>query len=276
MSNEDLRTAVGGLFWFHTIDLGNGVTTPGTPPNEVLERPHAFPDVRGRSVLDIGTWDGKYSFRAEQEGARRVVAMDHYAWCIDFAARDRYWASCRAAGELPDPDRDEQEFWHSDSTPGRQAFDLAKSSLHSAVEPLVGDFMTIDLDKLGVFDVVLFFGVLYHALEPFTALRRLRRVTGEVAAIETAAVRVPGREDADLLCFFPGDELGADYGNWYVPTEAALHAMCRAAGFRRVETRVGPPSLPRSPGAAIRARLRGRHQEPQPLQYYRAVVHAFP
>lgn len=69
------------ISWFHSIELGHGVVTPGTPPNVALERPGAFPDVRGRSVLDIGAWDGKYSFRAEQglhqlclaAGFRRVL-----------------------------------------------------------------------------------------------------------------------------------------------------------------------------------------------------------
>src|SRR5262249_8936967 len=154
--------------------------------------PGSFPEVQGRSVLDIGTWDGKYAFRAEQAGARRVVALDHYAWCVDFAERNRYWQSCEAEGVLPDPDRDNEEFWHADCMPGRRAFDLARKVLGSAVEPVVGDFMTLDLADLGVFDVVLYFGVLYHMREPLTALRRLRRVTGEVAAIETAAVRVLG------------------------------------------------------------------------------------
>jgi tRNA (mo5U34)-methyltransferase len=143
------------------------------------------------------------------------------------------------------------------------------------VEPVAGDFMTIDLENLGVFDVVLYFGVLYHMREPLTALRRLRQVTGQVAAIETAAVRVPGYDDLSLLAFYPGNELSADYGNWFAPTQAALHGLCRAAGFRSVETRVGPRTRPPAP-RWIRerpARLKNVHH---PVEYYRAVVHAFP
>jgi tRNA (mo5U34)-methyltransferase len=271
----DVRAAVDGLWWFHTIDLGNGIVTPGTPPNEVLERPGSFPDVRARSVLDIGTWDGKYAFRAEQAGASRVVALDHYAWCVDFAERNRYWQACEADGLLPDPDRDMEEFWHAESMPGRRCFELAKEVLGSKVEPVVGDFMTIDLENLGVFDVVLYFGVLYHMREPLTALRRLRQVTGQVAAIETAAVRVPGYDDLSLLAFYPGNELSADYGNWFAPTQAALHGLCRAAGFRSVETRVGPRTRPPAPRWIRKrpARLKNVHH---PVEYYRAVVHAFP
>ena len=70
-----------------------------------------LPDVTGRSVLDIGAWDGKYSFLAEQEGAARVVALDHYAWGVDFVARGAYWAECIAKRTLPDQSRDETDFW---------------------------------------------------------------------------------------------------------------------------------------------------------------------
>jgi tRNA (mo5U34)-methyltransferase len=273
MDEADCRSAVADLFWFHTIDLGNGITTPGNPPNEALEQPGAFPDVRGKSVLDIGAWDGKYSFRAEQAAASRTVALDHYAWCVDFEARDKYWAECRARREPPDPEYEEREFWHRDSMPGRRGFDLARQVLQSNVEPVVGDFMTMDLAELGTFDVVLYLGVLYHMREPFTALRRLRQVTRGTAVIETAAIRVPDREADDFLLFFPGGELANDNGNWFAPSERAIFSMCRAAGFVHAEVRVGPPPLVRRPQGK-RARLTGRFV-PDGVQHYRAVVHAF-
>ena len=37
----------------------------------------------GKSVLDIGAGDGKYSFEAGRVGASRVVALDHYGWRLD-------------------------------------------------------------------------------------------------------------------------------------------------------------------------------------------------
>ncbi len=270
---SELRAQVDDLVWFHTIDLGDGIVTHGNPPSEVLEQTGSFPDVRGKSVLDIGTWDGKYAFRAEQEGASRVVALDHYAWLLDFGARNKYWEDCRARGDFPDPDYEASQFLLRDEMPGRRGFDLAHEILHSNVEPAVGDFMTMDLAGLGTFDVVLYFGVLYHMQEPLTALRRLRQVTRGMAAIETAAVRVPDREEDNFLMFFPGGELGADHGNWFSPSERALLSMCRAAGFAHAEARVGAPPLVRnSPG--IGARLRGR-STPDGIQHYRAVVHAF-
>ena len=37
-------------------------------------------DFSGKSVLDIGAWDGAYSFAAERRGASRVVAVDSFCW----------------------------------------------------------------------------------------------------------------------------------------------------------------------------------------------------
>jgi tRNA (mo5U34)-methyltransferase len=168
--------------------------------------------------------------------------------------------------------------------PGRRGFDLAREALGSRVEPVVGDFMQLAPEELGPFDVVLFLGVLYHVREPLSALERIRALTTEVAVIETEAVRGLGLGRVRLLEFHPGGELGGDHTNWFVPTESALHALCRAAGFRRVETRLGPPAGARRFAADARTaldRVRGgrRPTDPPPgraLPRYRIAVHAFP
>ena len=228
--------------WFHTIDLGHGVRTKGL--SELTLLPEQLPDFSGRSVLDIGAWDGYYSFYAEQHGASRVVALDHYAWGVDFGARGQYWDECAAKGVLPDHRKDDTEFWRPD-LPGRRGFELAHEALHSNVEPVVADFTRVDLDSLGEFDIVLYLGVLYHMQEPLTCLERVRRVTGELAVIETEAVHLHSFDNASLLQFHPGSDVQADFGNWYVPSIGAIHALCTAAGFSSVDTVIGPPPRPR-------------------------------
>lgn len=261
---------VSSVLWYHSIDLGDGVVTPGHPPNPALERPGAFPEVRGLSVLDIGAWDGYYSFKAEKAGAARVVALDHYAWKLDWAKRAAYWRRCEAEGRIPDPANDAEEFLATTGLPGRQGFDYAHRVLASKVEPVVADFQGDDLSALGTFDVTLFFGVLYHMPDPLMALRRVRRLTDRVAAIETEAIRVIGHRGVSLLGFVAGNELNGDYGNWYLPTDAGLRALCFAAGFRRVETRVGPPPFLRDLGDRWRTK-----RVLSTAERYRAVVHAY-
>jgi tRNA (mo5U34)-methyltransferase len=284
----ELQAQADGLLWYHTIDLGNGVVTKGM--GEATTGAEILPDVSGRSVLDIGAWDGKFSFLAERSGATRVVALDHYAWGVDIAARGAYWAECIQNGTFPDQSRDETDFWRPD-LPGRRGFEFAKATLGSKVEAKVADFQTVDLDELGPFDVVLYLGVLYHMKEPLTCLERVRAVTKEVAVIETEAFHVQGMDRAAMFQFHAGSTLNIDFGNWYVPTIEALQNLCRAAGFREIRTIVGPPEPPpESAGTTpslqerIARRVANRlvgWQPPEPparsapSANYRAIVHAY-
>jgi tRNA (mo5U34)-methyltransferase len=233
-------------WWWHSIDVGDGVVTPGHKGADLPGGSRAFmaaeleslalPDLRGKSVLDIGAFNGYYSFAAERLGASRVVALDHFAWFEP--------APGAAPGSPP---------------AGRLGFDLARRLLDSAVEPVQDDFMEMDLAALGQFDVVLCLGVLYHQTDPLGMMRRLAEVTREVAVIESQAVVVSGAEDHALFEFHPGAELNEDASNWFVPNMTALCGLCRAAGFARGEPVVGP--LARGdPAASTLA--------------YRAVVHA--
>jgi len=282
----DLQAAADELPWFHSIDLGGGVTTRGMSDSGATLREDQLPSVTGKSVLDIGAWDGYYSFLSERLGASRVVALDHYVWGVDMVARNKYWTECFDSGTLADHSRDTTDFWRSD-LPGRRSFDFAAKALNSNVEPLMADFATADLTDLDVFDVVFYLGVLYHMKEPLTCLERLRSVTREVAVVETQAVHYQGLEDHQLMLFYAGGEINVDFGNWYVPTMSGLKAMLLAAGFSSVEIIQGPPPGPVVPDPVPptpRGRLRGRRTEvtelppaieSPPTGFYRSVVHAY-
>lgn len=231
--------------WWHSIDLGRGVVTPGAKGAATPGGARAFmeseleslalPDMSGKTVLDIGALNGFYSFAAERLGASRVVALDYEEWA-------------------PRPD--------GSPSPGRAGFDVAATILGSKVEAVRGDLMTLDLAALGHFDVVLLLGVLYHLEEPLNGMRRVAELTTGMAVIESQAMSMPGADTHALFEFFPGAELNNDSTNWYVPNVAAIDGLCRAAGFASTRTIVGPP--PAQPGA-----------EPHAPQHYRAVVHAF-
>lgn len=277
-TNLDLARRIQAHRWFHTIDLGDGLVTDGNPPSEIIDQ--AFPDVRGKTVLDIGAWDGKYSFQAERSGARRVVALDHYIWRLDGQARAAYYRQCEAQGLLPDPEMVDHGFL-LDSLPGKTGFDLVHEYLDSKVEAVVDDFTTMDLSTLGTFDVVLYFGVLYHMVDPIGALHRVRQVTSELAVIETASVLLPGYEAHSLAAFFAGNELHADYGNWFVPSLPALVGMCRASGFRGAELKATtrPPAASRPAAGAGHRRWHPwspapPDEPPHPVNT-RLVVHAY-
>jgi tRNA (mo5U34)-methyltransferase len=204
-------------------------------------------------VLDIGAFDGYFSFAAERAGAARVVALDHFAWSIDFEIAQRTGKDSSPAIEVS------ADAWNPDVLPGKRGFDLAHRALRSRVEIVAGDFMEIDLDEVGRFDVVLLLGVLYHMRHPLLALERVARVTASLAVIESETIAVEGLS-ADPWCLFvEGRDDNDDRLNWWIPTQAAITSLCRAAGFDRAETLTPQPTV----------------GEPSRRFRYRSVTHAF-
>ena len=263
MEVEEIQQQIDEVpFWFHSIDVGGGVVTPGVKSREQLERELAslrLPDCKDRSVLDIGAWDGFFSFEAERRGARRVVALDHYVWGMDLPAQADYAAACHARGKVPVEQTRVPGLWHPGRLPGKKGFDTAHRVLGSDVEQVVGDFQAMPAEEIGAFDIVLFLGVLYHLPNPMQALRKLALLTREVAILETASIHVPGHEDHALVEFYGQNELANDPSNWWAPNAKALTDMLVAAGFRRAEIVAGGPS-----GAADAG-----------LEHGRLVAHAY-
>lgn len=261
--DKDLRVRerIGEVpFWWHSIEVSPGIATSGqkTPGIHAHELAMLrFPDdFGGKSVLDVGGWDGFYALEAEARGAERLAVLDHFVWSIDFGALSA-WQDSHPGQEGPAV-IEESEFWRPDTLPGKAGFDLVRELRASCVSEIVGDFMAIPLDEVGTWDVVLFLGVLYHLKDPLGGLRRLAAMTGEMAIVETHAVSVGGHPEASLWAFYPNRELNNDPTNWFAPTARALEGAVRAAGFSRVELLTVPP--PAAEGAIVD---------------YRAGLHAF-
>ena len=274
---EEMAESVG--LWWHSIDLGQGVVTKGCKTPETLQHELEslrLPDLRDKTVLDIGAWDGFFSFEAEKRGAKRVVAFDHHIWSVDLAKRaQQYWREGKVA-----PPVQETPNWQPDKLPGKTGYDTAHKALGSKVETVVGDFMTMDLQPLGTFDVVFFLGVLYHMENPLASLRRVASLSNDVAIIETHAIVIPEYEHLEICEFYSSSQLGGDVSNWWGPNVKALKGMCRAAGFVRVEVVIDAPRPKSSLSRKMRNAMSHILREPSlfaPLtpRHFRAVVHAW-
>jgi tRNA (mo5U34)-methyltransferase len=191
------------LGWYHAFRFEDGTEFPGVLPVEVSQRRYSrFPipdDLTGKRLLDIGAWDGWFSFEAERHGAQ-VTAIDMV----------------------------EVENFH-----------IAHRKLGSKVTYRECDLFEIPQAALGKFDYVFFLGVLYHTKHPLLALELVCGLTLDVAIVESyvtdAADWEKHRGDIPTLEFYEADELGGQLDNWCGPTVGCLIAMSRAAGFARVE-----------------------------------------
>jgi tRNA (mo5U34)-methyltransferase len=242
LTPAEIAAAAQRITWYQTIDLGHGIITKGqedTPKR--LRRLHLPASLEGLTVLDVGAWDGFFSFEAERRGARRVLATDWFCW----------------------------------SGPGwgvKAGFELARRGLNSKVEDLEIDIPDISPATVGIFDVVLFLGVLYHLKHPLDALERVAAVTRRLLVLETAVDLLFVKRPA--LAYYPGAELAHDPTNWCAPNLAWLDSMLRVVGFSRVEF-VHRVSLPRRMAfSAVRALQRRAPLWPA-LSQSRAVVHAW-
>jgi tRNA (mo5U34)-methyltransferase len=187
-------------YWWHSIDLGHGVVTPGGTgdTSELLQRLALPDDLTGKTVLDIGAWDGFYSFECERRGAARVVASDLFAW------RQMGWD-------------------------GKAGFEVARRALGSHVEDVEIDVFDISPETVGTFDIVLFLGVLYHLRDPFRGLAHAASVTRELLIIETHVDLLDVERPA--MAIYPGEELAGDETNWSGPNVPALTGMLGSMGL---------------------------------------------
>jgi tRNA (mo5U34)-methyltransferase len=241
---ELLKKRVAEINWFHRIDLGQGIVTTGRKRGQErlarLVLPSSF---SGLTVLDIGAWDGYFSFEAERRGATRVLATDSFCW----------------GGGGPTT---------------KAGFELAREALGSKVEDLEIDVMDLSPERVGTFDVVLFLGVLYHMIHPMRALEKVYGVTGKQLILETEVDMLHVRRPA--LAFYPGREAWNDPTNWFGPNPAAAVAMVKTVGFREVKVVDGPRPLRVRFARAVGRRLR-RH-DPftfASLQRSRMALHAW-
>lgn len=243
MITDDLQREVEKIHWWHKINLGNGIITPGIDLTPERLKTLQMPDnLAGKSVLDVSAWDGFFSFEAERRGASRVLATDSFCW--------------------------DGEGWGT-----KAGFNLARQILHSRVEDMDIDVMELSPERVGVFDLVLFLGVLYHMRHPLLALERVSSVTGDHLILETQVDLLSSRRPA--AAFYPGIELNDDPTNWWAPNPSALKSMLLTVGFKRVdEISLIPGGLARFL-SAVKARLKGQRAFFTTLQQARVVVHAW-
>jgi tRNA (mo5U34)-methyltransferase len=242
MTTAELRARATAIRWYHTIDLGGGLVTSGVDDTPQRLARVALPaSLSGLTVLDIGAWDGFFSFECERRGAARVVATDFYSW-------------------------------HGGGWGTKAGFELAREALGSKVEDVDIDVMDLSPERVGTFDLVLFLGVLYHLRHPLLALEKVASVTRQTLIVETVVDMVGiGRPAA---AFYPDRELNDDPTNWWGLNPAAVRGMLTTVGFESVSMPVSSPNAVYRGARAVWHRLTGRNSVAAAFRQDRAVFHA--
>jgi tRNA (mo5U34)-methyltransferase len=215
-ADDELRERIDALApWFHNMDLGGTWTAPdhflgNYPAQKFRHFEAALPDVRGKSVLDIGCNAGFYSIEMKLRGAARVLGID---------SDERYLDQAR----------------------------LASQTLGHQIEFALLDVYDVGALR-EKFDLVIFMGVLYHLRHPLLALDLIHEhVAGDMLLFQSmqrgSKQVLPLEPDYDFketdLFFDTGfpklhfieQRYSQDWSNWWVPNRACTEAMLRSAGF---------------------------------------------
>ena len=238
---RQIRAEIANIVWYHQIDLGHGIITPGV--DNTRERISAIrlpDDLSGQDVLDVGAWDGAFSFAAERRGANRVLAVDSFCW----------------NGTGFEKHQDPYEAWGT-----KDGFNCARRILGSRVEDREVEVVELSPTTVGVFDIVLFLGVLYHMKHPLLALERVASVTRDRLVLETHIDLI--ELDRPAMAYYPKDELNHDATNWWGPNPLAVEHMLKTVGFHHVErvNHICSDPSNRSQGRAIFHAFRGRRND---------------
>ena len=160
--------------WYHKIDIGNGIITPGRDYENIwnpIRKLMDTVDYSGKTVLDLGSWDGMWAFEAERRGAKFVVASD-----------------TRVQGN--------ENLLFVKEVTGSKVYPL----FNLPVQELVQRLKIVGLVEK--FDIIQHFGILYHLRDPLLSLAQCRQVIDDdgVLLLETAFVN----NDTDSYMQFSG------------------------------------------------------------------------
>jgi tRNA (mo5U34)-methyltransferase len=204
---ESVPEQSNGIFtWYHSFRFGN-VYAHGTITSLQYQMwvSSLIPkNLKNKTVLDIGTADGFYSFLCESRGAKKVVAVD---W-LEFPGFS-------AAHKILDSKVEFRKLIIDESTFG---FTDLKSKIG-----------TIDEIK-EKFDIILLFGVLYHLPNPVMLLKTLANITQKMLLISGHVI-----DSKELAMYYypEGSLTPGDTTNWWIPTPSCLIDIGKRLGFNK-------------------------------------------
>jgi len=226
--------------WYHTIDLGQGVVTPGFMDHrQHVDRYQLPASLQGLRCLDVATWDGFWAFEMERRGAAEVVALD-------VASLRDCDIPLRRLPELKDG---------FDTVALGEGFRLAHEALHSKVKRVVCNVYDLSPERLGRFDFIFISDLLIHLRNPQLALERVASVCR--GRVVLADIYNPDLERYDTcVTEFRGGEGPL---LWWSPNTRTLVRMLEVAGLQEIQEigRLGLGST-QSTGHLDRVVLTGR------------------
>jgi tRNA (mo5U34)-methyltransferase len=233
-------TDIHQYYWYHTVDLGDGLITPGDFDYRSNLLTFHFPSsMAGMDVLDVGSATGFFAFDFEKRGANVIsVELPSIAdWDMPTGEdRERTLANL-----MRDHQTDTVEgayHYHLDGP-----FQFCHKILKSKVRRVYSTIYELSADKLGMkqFDIIFLGDVLLHTFAPLKALAALSPLCRGTLIITEHLWDED--EHAQPLMFYAGGATPAlDRRTWWYPNKACMDQMLKRLGFQSVQV-VGHPNV---------------------------------
>jgi tRNA (mo5U34)-methyltransferase len=237
---------VANYYWYHTVELPDGLLTPGLHDIRASLGNFRFPDnMRGMQVLDIGSATGFFSFEFARRGARVVSvelpslhALDRFPGQTIEQTLDKIGAMIvpRSMGEMRGYVRkhsaDELYLYLL-----KGPFEFCRKLLNAPVERCLSTVYDLSETKLGTtFDIVFMGDILLHTLYPLQALAAAAPLCHGTLVLSQVIPGAPA--DEPVMRYVGGDAPGSDEVSWWVPNMACMVQLLKKLGFQTV-TEVG-------------------------------------
>lgn len=213
-------------YWYHCIDLGDGIMTDGDyDMRDFLSHYHLPERLSGHTVLDAGRASGFFSFEFERRGAK-VTATDiesYLDWDFVGGAPERD----KRALEIQDEKAfSRREIWG--------AFLFAKEILNSKVND---KFLNVyDIEPAAFngeqFDFVFAGSITSHLRDPIRALEKLYSVTKKKLIISVPSIGIGDYEQVPSMSLV--GTVDSDRRSWWVMNALCMEEMLRCAGFKTI------------------------------------------
>lgn len=231
--------------WYHKVDLGDGVITPGYDYDatwEMIRRTRAHLDYTDKRVLDIGSFDGMWAFEAESLGAKYIVATDAVP-VVCQGSNNEPWQAVYEKFLILRDILDSQVMPY---------YNVAPHTLGERLDVVIHNATRIGPEPYK-FDIVQHAGVLYHLRNPLYSLSAARNVTqdGGHLLMESAVVL----NDERSVMLFNGDDSSnlrftSDRTSWWCPTITCMYEMLRTSFFEPLPETLEIQELPDGLGRA--------------------------
>jgi SAM-dependent methyltransferase len=234
-------------YWYHTIDLGDGLVTPGLYDyRETIGDFHFPDDMRGMTVLDVGSATGFFAFEFERRGARVIsVELPSLRDLDRFPGQD-VESSLRKIERMIFPDGlkleglrrgDAERELYQCLLDG--PFQFCKERLGSRVERCYSTIYDLSAEKLRAakldaeFDLIFVGDVLVHTLYPLKALAALAPLCK--GSLVLAQMLPEGPQEPPAMMYVGGDDPDEDHISWWLPNKSCLTELFMKLGFVQVE-----------------------------------------